>query len=28
LSKTEERKGCNYYLPDPKSNCNNGGKLL
>ena len=27
-SKTEERKGCNYYLPYLKSDCNNGGKLL
>jgi hypothetical protein len=27
-SKTEESKGCNYYLPDLKSDCNNGGKLL
>jgi hypothetical protein len=27
-SKTEENKGCNYYLPDLKSDCNNGGKLL
>jgi hypothetical protein len=28
LSETEESKGCNYYLPDLKSDCNNGGKLL
>ena len=27
-SKTEESKGYNYYLPDLKSDCNNGGKLL
>ena len=27
-SKTEQSKGCNYYLPDLKSDCNNGGKLL
>ena len=27
-SKTEESKGCNYYLPDLKSDCNNGVKLL
>jgi hypothetical protein len=27
-SKTEESKGCKYYLPDLKSDCNNGGKLL
>jgi hypothetical protein len=27
-SKTEESKGCNYYFPDLKSDCNNGGKLL
>ena len=27
-SKTEESKGCNYYLSDLKSDCNNGGKLL
>jgi hypothetical protein len=27
-SKNEESKGCNYYLSDLKSDCNNGGKLL
>ena len=27
-SKSEESKGCNYYLPDLKSDCNNGVKLL
>ena len=27
-SKTEESKGCNYHLPDLKSDCNNGVKLL
>ena len=27
-SKTEERKGCNYYLPDLKSDCNHGGKYI
>jgi hypothetical protein len=25
---TEESKGCNYYLPDLKSDCNNGVKRL
>jgi hypothetical protein len=25
-SKTEESKGCNYYLPDLKSDCNIGVK--
>jgi hypothetical protein len=28
LLKTEASKGCNYYLSDLKSECNNGTKLL
>jgi hypothetical protein len=27
-SKTEESKGCNYYLSEVKSDCNKGKKLL